>query len=784
MASLDKSTIKTAVLGYPRIGLNRELKKATESFWKGQLDRKGLEAEAASIRKNNWLTQKKAGIDIVPSNDFSFYDQMLDITALLGAVPPRFGWKGGEVDLDTYFAMARGIQEKQGLGGRSAAAMEMTKWFDANYHYIVPEFYKDQSFRLSSEKPFREFKEALELGIKTRPVLIGPVTYLLLGKSKDANLRPLDLLEKILPIYADVINKLVSLGAESVQIDEPCLILDLDDAAKKAYATAYEYFSTKAKKANIILTTYFEGLYENLSLVSKLPISGLHVDLVRCPEQLADVLKQFPKEKVLSLGVIDGRNIWKSNLGRIVETLRSALASNSRDQIIVASSSSLLFTPFDLDQEKKIDPEIKNWLAFAKQKLDELTAVKKALSGQEKEVSAYLKENERAMESRSKSRRIHVSAVKDRLAKVGRKDMDRKNPYGVRQKIQRDKLKLPSFPTTTIGSFPQTPDVRKARADFKSGTLSKKEYDAFLKHKIDDVIHRQTDIGLDVLVHGEFERNDMVEYFGEMLEGFVFTQNGWVQSYGTRGVKPPIIFGDVSCPRPMTVEWFLYAQSKTKRPVKGMLTGPVTILQWSFVRDDQPRSQTAKQIALAIRDEVCDLEEAGAAVIQIDEPAIREGLPIRKSKRPEYLKWAVEAFKLSACGVNDGTQIHTHMCYSEFNDIIESIAAMDADVISIETSRSQMELLDAFVKFRYPNEIGPGLFDIHSPRVPAAEEMEKLLKKASGLLPAENIWANPDCGLKTRGWEETTLTLKNMVSAAQAMRGSYRAKPELTRSGK
>ncbi|MBI4431715.1 MAG: 5-methyltetrahydropteroyltriglutamate--homocysteine S-methyltransferase [Candidatus Omnitrophica bacterium] len=780
--SKTKSSIKTAVLGYPRIGLNRELKKAVEAFWKGQLSQQELEKEASSIRKENWMLQKDLGIDIIPSNDFSFYDQMLDMTALLGAVPPRFGWKGGQVDLDTYFAMARGVQEKQGIGGKAAQAMEMTKWFDTNYHYIVPEFHRGQPFRLSSEKPFREYKEAQELGIKTRPVLIGPVTYLLLGKSKDAGLKPLDLLGKILPIYAEILNNFSSLGAESIQVDEPCLVLDLDDSAQRAYTTAYEYFSKKAKKASLFLTTYFEGLHENLSLAATLPVSGLHVDVTRCPEQLNDVLRQFSKEKTLSLGVVDGRNIWKTDLCRAIETLESAIIQHGRDRIIIASSCSLMFTPLDLEQEKNLDPEIKSWLAFARQKVEELVVIKKALSGYRHEVSKIITGNQLAMESRKKSGRIHVAKVKERLAGIQRKDMDRKNPHSVRRKAQSERLRLPLFPTTTIGSFPQTPDVRKARADFKAGTLSEKDYAAFVKRTIDDVIHRQSEIGLDVFVHGEFERNDMVEYFGEMLEGFAFMQNGWVQSYGTRCVKPPVIFGDVWRRAPMTVEWFSYAQSKTTKPVKGMLTGPITILQWSFVRDDQPRSETARQIALAICDEVHDLEEAGAVIVQIDEPAIREGLPLRKSKRADYLKWAVECFRLTASGAKDETQIHTHMCYSEFNDIIDSIAAMDADVISIETSRSQMELLDAFVKFRYPNEIGPGLFDIHSPRVPTEDEMKTLLKKASDLLPAGNIWANPDCGLKTRGWPETVLSLKNMVSAAQTMRVLYRTSSEVSYS--
>jgi 5-methyltetrahydropteroyltriglutamate--homocysteine methyltransferase len=763
--------LKTAVLGYPRIGEKRELKKATEAYWKGEISKAELESAAREIRKKNWLTQKSAGIDHIPSNDFSFYDQVLDMTALLGAVPPRYGWDGGKVDLDTYFAMARGVQEKEGVANSSAVpAMEMTKWFDTNYHYLVPEFYKGQTFKLSSDKPFEELQEALALGVKTRPVILGPVTYLLLGKTKDKGFSALDLLEPLLEVYVLLLKEFKAAGAQDIQIDEPVLALDLDAKARAALKKAYAVFAKEAPGVSLFLTTYFGPLKENLKIAAALPVSGLHVDFVRAPEELLRVARALPKEKRLSLGVVDGRNIWKSDLSKIIRALKPVVKKRSAERLVVASSCSLLHTPLDLSLERTLDRELRNWLSFARQKLDELKLIQKALMHGERSAAAELKENRSAIQSRKKSKRIHKKAVALRLAGVKPKDLRRQSPFRVRQAVQRERLGLPFFPTTTIGSFPQTAEVRQARANFKNGTLSAADYEAFLKEKTKDAVERQLAIGLDVLVHGEFERNDMVEYFGEQLEGFAFTQNGWVQSYGSRCVKPPVIYGDVARPRPMTVPWTRFAQSLTEKPVKGMLTGPITILQWSFVRDDQPRSRTARQIALAIRDEVTDLEKAGTSIIQIDEPAIREGLPLRKSEWAKYLQWAVDAFRLSASGVRDETQIHTHMCYSEFNDIIRSIAAMDADVISIETSRSQMELLDAFVKFRYPNEIGPGVYDIHSPRVPTLEEVKTLLVKASRLLPSRNIWVNPDCGLKTRGWEETTLSLKTMVEAAKAMR--------------
>ncbi len=763
-------SIKTAILGYPRIGLNRELKKATEAFWKGELTREKLEETGRQIRRQNWQLQKQCGIDFIPSNDFSFYDQILDMTSLLGLVPERFHWKGGQVDLDTYFDMARGIQEKEGVVGKTVSAMEMTKWFDTNYHYLVPEFHKNQRFQLSSDKPVREFKEALALGIKTRPVLPGPVTFLKLGKKKEENFSVYDLLDPLLEVYVPLLNQLKSAGAEWVQIDEPILVTDLDASAKEAFKKTYDVIAKKVSGLSVMLTTYFGSLGENLSLVASLPVQGIHVDLVRAPEQLEEILQAIPEDKILSLGVVNGRNIWKNDLRDILKLIEPALKKRGKEKLILASSCSLLHVPLDLEMEKELDQELKSWLAFAKQKLAELKILKSALNEGENSVSKELQENQRAVEDRQKSPRIHKEGVKNRLSQIRPEEYARKSSYKIRRQLQRNKLDLPLYPTTTIGSFPQTSDVRQARAKFKKGELTQEQYVQFLKEKTQEGIKRQTDIGLDVLVHGEFERNDMVEYFGELLEGFTFTENGWVQSYGSRYVKPPVIFGDIERPKPMTVDWAVYAQSLTDRPMKGMLTGPITILQWSFVRDDQPRSETARQIALAIRDEVTDLEKARIRIIQIDEPALREGLPLRRSEWQTYLKWAVQCFRLSSAGVQDETQVHTHMCYSEFNDIIESIADLDADVISIETSRSQMELLNAFVKFRYPNEIGPGVYDIHSPRVPSVEEIEELLKKASDVLPIENIWVNPDCGLKTRGWNETTLALKAMVQAAKTMR--------------
>jgi 5-methyltetrahydropteroyltriglutamate--homocysteine methyltransferase len=659
--------------------------------------------------------------------------------------------------------MARGYQRD----GLDVTAMEMTKWFDTNYHYIVPEFVQSQQFKLFSEKVFEEFNLAKQnIGTTPKPVLIGPVSYLLLGKEKQAGFNKIELIKKLVPVYIEVLNRLKGYGAVWVQIDEPFLALDLNQQEKEAFVYAYKEISKNCPGIKLLLTTYFESLQGNTQLAINLPVSALHIDLVRAPQQLDEVLELLPAGLSLSLGVVDGRNIWKNDYIRSVSHLKKAIAVLGADRVMVAPSCSLLHTPFDLDLETDINPEIKNWMAFAKQKLSEVNQLAYIINGD----NALLQANLQAISSRNLSKLIHKQEIKQRTAAITDADARRASAFGTRQKIQQQRFQLPLYPTTTIGSFPQTDDIRSLRARLKKGELSPARYDEQIEKATIDAIRWQEEIDLDVLVHGEFERNDMVEYFGERLDGFLFTKNGWVQSYGSRCVKPPVIYGDVSRPADMTVRWSAFAQANTNKLMKGMLTGPVTILQWSFVRDDQPRSETTYQIALAIRDEAVALEQAGIKVIQIDEPAIREGLPLRKSDWQVYLNWAVRAFRISASGVRDETQIHTHMCYSEFNDIIGNIADMDADVITIETSRSQMELLAAFADFKYPNEIGPGVYDIHSPRVPTVDERVSLLEKASALLPAGNLWVNPDCGLKTRKWPETQTALINMVSAAKQLR--------------
>ncbi len=756
---------KTANLGFPRIGANRELKKAVESYWKKAISQDELKKAAAEIRAKNWQTQKTAGIDFIPSNDFAFYDQTLDSLALFGAVPDRFKFNGENVDLDLYFAMGRGAQRD----GIDVTAMEMTKWFDTNYHYIVGEFKKGQKFKISTTKIFDEYLEAKKLGIETRPVIVGPVSFLLLGKSVDGS-NKIELLPNLLVAYKELLAKLQEIGVRDLQIDEPFLITDLSAEAKDAYISAFKELKNAAGSIKLHLATYFEGLGENASLAFGLDTASVHVDLVRAPEQFEQALSLVKPTQILSLGLVNGRNIWINNLEESIVTAKEAITKLGAERVIIAPSCSLLHSPVDLANETDLDSEIKSWMAFATQKLSEIVAIAKAANGKEAEVSKLLEANKKAIAARKTSAKIHDQKVKQRVAALEESLMNRKSNFAARKKIQNNYINLPLLPTTTIGSFPQTKEVRKYRAEFKAGKISAADYEKFLQEETTRTVRFQEEIGLDVLVHGEFERNDMVEYFGEQLKGFCFTKNGWVQSYGSRCVKPPVIFGDVSRPKAMTVEWAKYAQAQTKKIMKGMLTGPITILQWSFVRDDQPRKDTALQIAFAIRDEVCDLEDAGIKIIQIDEAALREGLPIRKSKWNEYLKWAVEAFRISASGVEDRTQIHTHMCYSEFNDIIEAIADMDTDVISIETSRSQMELLNAFVNFKYPNEIGPGVYDIHSPRVPSKEEMESLLKKALDVLKPEQIWVNPDCGLKTRDWPETKLALQYMVEATKNLR--------------
>ena len=772
------SNIRTHNLGYPRIGERRELKKATELFWEGKLSREELEETGRKLRRQNWLKQQAAGIDLIPCNDFSFYDQILDTSCLLGNVPPRFS--GAGTGLDTQFLVARG---SRGTGKTcddacgchtnavSTFAGEMTKWFDTNYHYIVPEFRADTRFKISATKIFDELQEALALGINAKPVLVGPVTYLSLGKVQDPEnpgFDPFSLLGELLSVYGEILGKLAEQGASWIQLDEPVLALDLDERQRDAFLEAYPRLARAAGSTKLLVASYFGELRGNLPLFLSLPVAGLHFDAVRGQAETNSLLDGFPGDKILSLGVVDGRNIWKNDFDASLDILRQACDTVGKDRLWIAPSCSLIHSPVTLENEPKLDAEVKGWLAFADEKLTEVANLRDILSG--RAAPAVLEENRAAHASRRNSRRIHNPSVQSRLAAVTAADSARNSPFPLRQELQRAKLKLPLFPTTTIGSFPQTPEVRSARARWKKGTLVGAAYDAFIKEETRRCVAFQDEIGIDMPVHGEFERNDMVEYFGEQLDGFIFTANGWVQSYGTRCVKPPVIFGDVSRPRPMTTYWSGFAKSLTDKPMKGMLTGPVTILQWSFVRNDQPRETTTRQIALAIRDEAVDLEAIGIAAIQIDEPAIREGLPLRRADWQNYLDWAVDAFRLCASGVRDETQIHTHMCYSEFNDIIGSIAAMDADVITIETSRSNMELLDAFVDFNYPNEIGPGVYDIHSPRVPGIAEMENLMLKAGALIPEENLWVNPDCGLKTRGWPEVRAALANMVACAKALR--------------
>ncbi|MGY4536383.1 5-methyltetrahydropteroyltriglutamate--homocysteine methyltransferase [Mucilaginibacter sp. UYNi724] len=771
----------TQNLGYPRIGGQRELKKVCEGYWAGKTGHKNVLTVGKTIRHDNWLMQKEAGIDLIPSNDFSYYDHVLDHSLMFGAIPKRYNeviLKQGKEELDLYFAMARGYQ-KDGL---DVVAMEMTKWFDTNYHYIVPEFYKDQQFRLFSTKITNEFYEAKQLGIITKPVLIGPITYLLLGKEKEAGFEKIDLLKNLLKVYTEILTKLQDLGAEWIQFDEPFLALDLKEKEQQAYRDAYKQLRKDFPRLKFVLTTYFEKLGSNAELVTSLPVDALHIDLVRAPQQLDEVLNLLPAKTILSLGVIDGRNIWKNDFEASLAIIKKAKDKLGDDRVWIAPSCSLIHAPVDLRNEhdpEVLTPEIKQWLAFARQKVTEI-ALLKVLSSDETGVGTQYKlaENQHDIGSRKTSVLIHNNTVKERVAKITESDSQRLSDFVSRKQKQRALLNLPLYTTTTIGSFPQTAEVRSWRAQLKKGTITQAQYDLHIADETERAVKWQEDIDLDVLVHGEFERNDMVEYFGEQLQGFTFTQNGWVQSYGSRCVKPPIIYGDVSRPKPMTVKWSGYAQSLTDKWMKGMLTGPVTILQWSFVRNDQPRSETCTQIALAIRDEVCDLETAGIKIIQIDEPAIREGLPLRMANWADYLDWAVKAFRISASGVQDDTQIHTHMCYSEFNDIIQNIAAMDADVITIETSRSQMELLDVFADYKYPNEIGPGVYDIHSPRVPNRDEMTHLLKKARAVIPDAQLWVNPDCGLKTRGWDETKKALIEMVAAAKEMRAAV-AEPAL-----
>lgn len=771
--------------GYPRIGKMRELKSAIEKYWKDDMSFEGLEEVAFSLRKRHWEEQYDSGIDLIPSNDFSYYDQVLDAVLDYDVIPKRFISSATQEDLDIYFAMARGVTKSgsQGLdqtccGGNTATALEMTKWFDTNYHYLVPEFERDTKFKLRRNKALDEFKEARAIGIETMPVLIGPLTFLLLGKSVDGDRWNVldELLDPLIDVICDQVGTLVNAGAKTIAFHEPMLVTDLPAGAEDAYKRAYEKIRNAVRSSEndgadteLILLTYFDALQDNLDLAFSLSLDAVHIDLVRAPDQLEPALSKVPEDKSLSLGVVDGRNIWKNCYDKSIKLVKRAVEKLGAERVMVAPSCSLQHTPMDLEKELNLDSELLDWLSFAKQKLSEVRVIASAVSG-DHSVDGQIEENRISWERRMNSDSITNLDVKSRLASIGPNDWQRHMPYEERIRIQQSKLALPLFPTTTIGSLPQTKDVRKARAEMRKGLLNEEDYDSFLREKTLESIKWQEEIGVDVLVHGEFERNDMVEYFGESLEGVAFSSFGWVQSYGTRCVKPPIIFGDISRPEAMTVKWSQYAKENANRPVKGMLTGPITILQWSFVRDDQPRKDTAWQIALAIRDEVNDLEAAGIDVIQIDEPALREGLPLRKTDWPVYLDWATKAFRITASGVQDSTQIHTHMCYCEFNDIMESIAALDADVISMEASRSQMELLEVFRDFKYPNGIGPGVWDIHSPRIPEQTEMVSLLEKAADLLPKEAIWVNPDCGLKTRDWPETRICMENMVNAARQLR--------------
>jgi len=755
-------------LGFPRIGRDRELKKAQEAFWKGELNEAGLRDVGRDLRKAHWDLQKNAGIDLLPVGDFAWYDQVLTHSLMFGVIPERFRPHDGKATLQTLFSMARGVSNAC-CGG--AHAQEMTKWFDTNYHYLVPEFSADQQFQLGWEQLFEETEEARALGHNVKPVIIGPLTYLWLGKTKGTDFDKLELLDRLLPLYGQIFARLAALGVEWVQIDEPILVLDLPQDWKNAFERAYNQIQRDPLKK--LLATYFGGLEENLGLAANLPVDGLHIDLVRAPDQYPTILDRLPAYKVLSLGVVNGRNVWRCDLHNALATLRHA-HERLGDRLWVAPSCSLLHSPVDLSREDQLDAELKSWLAFAVQKCEEVAVLAQAVSEPEApQVLRALAQSRAVQTSRAASPRIHKPAVQARVAAITASDAQRQSPFAQRIAKQRRKLDLPLFPTTTIGSFPQTAAIRLARQAYKQGKLSAADYTDAMHSEIRHAVEIQERLGLDVLVHGEAERNDMVEYFAEQLDGYAFTRFGWVQSYGSRCVKPAVIFGDLSRPRAMTVEWIRYAQSLTDKVMKGMLTGPVTMLMWSFPREDVSREVQARQLALAIRDEVNDLEAAGINIVQIDEAAFREGLPLRRAQWPAYLHWASEAFRLCASGVRDETQIHTHMCYSEFNDVIESIAAMDADVITIETSRSDMELLEAFEAFAYPNDIGPGVYDIHSPRIPDVTEMVGLLRKAAQRIPVERLWVNPDCGLKTRGWPETEAALVHMVSAARQLRKEW-----------
>ncbi len=754
------------------MGAHRELKFALEKHWRGEIGEAALEQVGADLRQAHWQAQADAGLGFVTVGDFAYYDHVANHIQLLGCEPTRFGFAGTESELSRYFSMARGVTGKAQHSGCCAShahgfALEMTKWFDTNYHYLVPEFSSTTEFKLASTRLFDEVAEAQALGHPVKAVLLGPLSFLYLGKEKQAGLDRLSLLDALLPVYEHILTRLKQQGVTWVQVDEPILGLDLPADWRNAFERSYWQLARSAPQ--ILLATYFSPLEDNLRLACQLPVAGLHVDAVRAPHELVGVADWLPAHKVLSVGIVDGRNIWRTDVDAALKRLRP-VADKHRGELWLAPSCSLLHVPFSLQAETLLDAEIQSWMAFAIEKLDELLVLSAAMGGDTASVNAELQAARHAIAARRASPRVHRADVALRIARVVDSDDKRQSAFPQRQRLQRARFALPPLPTTTIGSFPQTPAIRAARAAFKRGALGEADYRQKMEAEITLAVREQEALGIDVLVHGEAERNDMVEYFGEQLDGFAFTQNGWVQSYGSRCVKPPVIYGDVARPRAMTVAWTAFAQSLTTKPVKGMLTGPITLLQWSFVRDDQPRSATTEQIAWAIRDEVVDLESAGIGIVQIDEPAIREGLPLRRAGWKPYLAQATRAFRISASGVADDTQIHTHMCYSEFNDILPEIAAMDADVITIETSRSDMELLRGFGDFQYPNEIGPGVYDIHSPRVPTQDEILRLMRKAVAVVPRENLWINPDCGLKTRGWPETRAALASMVGAAKVLR--------------
>ena len=757
------------ISGFPRIGPARELKFATERHWRGEASADELLEVARGIRLANWRFMQSAGVDLIPSNDFSLYDQVLDAICLVGAVPERYGHERGPVDLDTYFAMARGRQ----AGGVDVIAMEMTKWFDTNYHYIVPELGPRTEFSLSSTKPFDEHAEAMEeVGIDTVPVLVGPVSFLLLSKAADGvpeDFDRLNLLEPLIAVYGEVLERLAEQGATWVQFDEPCFVEDRSERELDALRLAYEELAKVQERTRILVKTYFDHAGDAYGVLRDLPVEGVGLDFHRGRKNVELIAEQGGlTDQTLFAGIVDGRNVWISGLEHSLDLLEGLRTHSG--EVVVSTSCSLLHTPIDLDAESGLDDELRSWMAFANQKVGEVVTLARGLGEGREAIATELDANDRALEDRRNSHRTRNPFVRERVEALNEDDARRASPFDVRREAQREPLDLPLFPTTTIGSYPQTAEIRKARAALRVGEIDQSEYEGRMKSEIERVIGFQEEVGLDVLVHGEPERNDMVQYFAEQMEGYAFTQNAWVQSYGSRYVRPPILYGDVNRPDPMTIEWTLFAQSLTGKPVKGMLTGPVTMLQWSFVRDDQPRSETCEQLALAIRDEVVDLEQSGIRVIQVDEPAIREGLPLRRDRWDDYLRSAVYCFRVATSPVRDETQVHTHMCYSDFGDIMERIQEMDADVLLIEAARSRMELLHDWERTGYDNEIGPGVYDIHSPRVPPPDEMAELLRAAAKVLRAEQLWVNPDCGLKTRGWDEVDASLRNMVQAAKQLR--------------